>query len=288
LQTLLSLIIDATAFGMVLFIISIGLSISIGLMRVINLAHGAYAMAGGYFASYAITALGFPYSAALAGAVAATILIAIPLEYLFYRPLYGKAEPLQQVLMTIGITFVMIGAANWAFGPTLKQIPLPSTISGGTDIGFRLVPTHRIFVIACGLIVALTLHLLIEGTRFGIRLRATVDNANMAASLGLKTERIYTIAFGIAVALAALGGIVGADILPIEPYYALRYMVTFLVVASVAGSGSVSDTLLAALFLGFVDTIGRYVAPEYGELFFYLAVIAAVLATHTRLPGHAR
>jgi branched-chain amino acid transport system permease protein len=287
-QTLLSLTIDATAFGMVLFIISIGLSIVMGLMRVINLAHGAFAMAGGYFASYAISALGLPYAIALAGAVAATVLIAIPLEYLFYRPLYATDQPLQQVLMTIGITFVMIGAANWAFGPTLKTIALPAAISGSTDIGFRSIPTHRLFVIVCGIIAALLLRFLIDGTPFGIRLRATVDNASMAASLGLSTNRIYAISFGLAVALAAFGGIVGAEILPIEPYYALRYMVTFLVVVSVAGSGSVGRTLFAALFLGFVDTAGRYAAPEYGEFFFYLAVIAAVLATQPRLPGYAR
>jgi branched-chain amino acid transport system permease protein len=282
------LIIDAAAFGMVLFIISIGLSITMGLMRVINLAHGAFAMAGGYFASYAISGLGLPFPLALAGAVAATVLIAIPLEYLFYRPLYGAAEPLQQVLMTIGVTFVLIGAANWAFGPTLKTIALPSFITGGIDIGFRAIPAHRVFVIVCGLATAIGLKLLIDGTSFGIRLRATVDHASMAAALGLRTSRIYAVSFALAVALAAFGGIAGAEILPIEPYYALRYMVVFLVVVSVAGSGSVRNTLFAALFLGLIDTAGRYAAPAYGEFFFYLAVIAAVLLTHSSAPSHAR
>ncbi len=287
-QTLLSLIIDATAFGMVLFIISIGLSLTMGLMRVINLAHGAFAMAGGYLASYAITSLGLPFAAALAGAVAAAVLIAIPLEYFFYRPLYAKPDPLQQVLMTIGITFVMIGTANWIFGPTLKPISLPAAISGSIDIGFREVPTDRVFIIVCGLVVALGLQLLIEGTAFGIRLRAAVDNSNMADCLGLRTARIYAASFGLAVALAAFGGIAGAELLPIEPYYAMRYMVTFLVVVSVAGSGSVGRTLFAALFLGLADTAGRYAAPAYGEFFFYFAVIAAVLATNPTLSGHAR
>ncbi len=285
-QTLLSLTIDAVAFGMVLFIISIGLSVIMGLMRVINLAHGAFAMIGGYIASYVVMGLGLPYAVAVLAGVAGTVLVAMPLEYLLYRRLYRASDPLEQVLMTIGITFVIIGVANWIFGPTLKTIALPTTISGATDIGFRSVPTYRLFVIACGVSVLLLLRALIEGTAFGVRLRATVDNARMAAALGLRTERIYAMAFALAVGLAAFGGIVGAEILPIEPYYALRYMVTFLVVVSVAGSGSVNRALIAALFLGFVDTSGRYLAPAYGEFFFYLAVIIAVLAVNRRSMGH--
>ncbi len=277
-QTFLSLTIDAVAFGMVLFIISIGLSVTMGLMRVINLAHGAFAMIGGYLASYAAVGMGLPYGVALLIAAAGTVVITVPIEYLFYRRLYRASTPLEQVLMTIGITFVIIGAVNWIFGPTLKTIPLPAAISGGVDIGFLSIPAHRLLVIACGLTVALLLHLIIEGTAFGVRLRATVDNARMAAALGLRTDRIYAAAFALAAALAAFGGAIGAEILPIEPYYALRYMVTFLVVVSVAGSGSVNRALAAALFLGFIDTLGRYFAPDYGEFFFYLAVIAAVLA----------
>jgi branched-chain amino acid transport system permease protein len=280
-ETLLSLLIDSVAFGMVLFIISVGLSVTMGLMRVINLAHGAFAMVGGYLASYITLSLGAPYIVALAAAVIGTVLVAIPLEFLLYRRLYGGSDPLQQVLMTIGITFFMIGVANWIFGPTLKTIALPSALAGATDLGFRAIPTHRLFVVACGVAVAILLHLLLDGTAFGIKLRATVDNARMAASLGLKTQRIYALAFALSAALAAFGGVVGAEILPVEPYYALRYMVTFLVVVSVGGSGSINRALLAALFLGFVDTCGRYFAPAYGEFFFYLAVIVAVLASNS-------
>jgi len=284
-QTVLSLLIDSLAFGMVLFIISAGLAITMGLMRVINLAHGAFAMVGGYLASYAMSALGAPYAMALAVAVGGTALIAAAAEYLLYRRLYERADPFQQILMTIGITFLLIGIANWIFGPTLKTIPLPSAISGSTDLGFRAIPTNRIFVAACGGAVAILLYFLIAKTSFGLRLRATVDNARMAASLGLRTGRIYALSFVLASALAALGGVIGAEILPIEPYYALRYMVVFLVVVSVGGSGSTDRALLAALFLGFADTTGRYIAPDYGDFFFYLAVIAAVLTVHRNSLG---
>jgi len=272
-QTIFSIGLDGLSYGMVLFIISIGLSIMMGLMRVVNLAHGAFAMIGGYLASYALRDLGAGYAVAIAIAVVGTIIIAMPLEVLLYRRIYRKSDPLIQVLLTIGITFVIIGLSNFIFGPTLKPIPLPGELSGPLDIGFRMIPTHRVFVIVCGLITALALWLLIDKTEFGIRLRASVDNSDMADSLGIRTEWIYAATFALAVGLGAFGGVVGAELLPIEPFYALRYMVTFLVVVSVGGAGSIAGALAASLLLGLADTTGKYLAPEYGEFFFYLAVI---------------
>lgn len=274
-QTVFSVGTDALAYGMVLFVISIGLSVTMGLMRVVNLAHGAFAMIGGYIASYAAQTLGFGYAVAILIAVAGTILIAIPVERLLYRRIYGAPE-LTQVLMTIGITFCVIGIANYVFGPTLKTIPLPELLRGPVDLGFRSIAAHKLFAIASGVVVALGLWFLIEKTSFGVKLRASVDNAAMAASLGVRTKIVYAVSFAVAVGLAAFGGIVGAELLPIEPYYALRYMVTFLVVVSVGGAGSIPGALLACLVLGGVDTTGRYLLPEYGEFFFYLAVIAIV------------
>ncbi len=274
-QTVLSIAVDALAYGMVLFVISIGLSVTMGLMRVVNLAHGAFAMIGGYIASYAARDLGLGYGAAVLLAVVGTVIISIPIERLLYRRIYGAPE-LTQVLMTIGITFCIIGIANYVFGPTLKTIPLPGDLQGSVDLGFRTIGTHRIFAIVCGLIVALALWFTIEKTSFGVKLRASVDNASMAAALGVRTEIVYAVSFAIAVGLAAFGGVVGAELLPVEPYYALRYMVTFLVVVSVGGAGSISGALLACLILGCIDTTGRYLMPEYGEFFFYLAVIAIV------------
>lgn len=274
-QILLSIAVDAIAYGMVLFIISIGLSVTMGLMRVANLAHGAFAMIGGYVASYAIRDLGLGYGVAIAVAVAVAVVAAIPLE-LIYRRIYGTTDALVHALMTIAITFIIIGATNFIFGPSLKPVPLPAFLSGPVDLGFRTVAAHRIFVIVCGLIVAGGLWLLIDWTDFGIRLRASVDNAAMAGALGIRTEVIYAVSFALSVALGAFGGVVGAEMLPIDPFYAMRYMVTFLVVVSVGGAGSIPGALLAALLLGFVDTTGKYLFPEFGEFFFYLAVIGVV------------
>lgn len=283
-QTVFSIAVDALAYGMVLFVISIGLSVTMGLMRVVNLAHGAFAMIGGYIASYAARDLGLGYAVAILLAVVGTVLIAIPVERFLYRRVYGAPE-LTQVLMTIGITFCIIGIANFVFGPTLKTIPLPEALRGSVDLGFRSIATHRLFAILSGLVVAGALWFLIERTAFGIKLRAAVDNAAMAAALGVRTEIVYAVSFAVAIGLAALGGVVGAELLPVEPYYALRYMVTFLVVVSVGGAGSIAGALLACLLLGAIDTTGRYLAPEYGEFFFYLAVIVIVILFPRGLAG---
>ncbi|MDP8918724.1 MAG: branched-chain amino acid ABC transporter permease [Pseudomonadota bacterium] len=274
-QTILSIAIDAFAYGMALFIICIGLSLTMGLMRVVNLAHGAFAMIAGYIASYAARDLGLGYAFAIFLAIIGTIVISIPLERLLYRRIYGSPQ-LTQVLMTIGITFCVIGITNYFFGPTLKTIPLPGALSQSVDVGFKTIAAHRLFVMACGVVVALGLWFLIEKTSFGIKLRATVDNAAMADALGVRTQVVYAVSFAIAIGLAALGGVVGAEFLPIEPYYALRYMVTFLVVVSVGGAGSIPGAVVACLLLGAVDTTGRYLMPEFGNFFFYAAVIAIV------------
>ncbi|WP_230530932.1 branched-chain amino acid ABC transporter permease [Microvirga roseola] len=274
-QTILSIATDAFAYGMALFIICIGLSLTMGLMRVVNLAHGAFAMIAGYIASYAARDLGMGYGVAIFLAIIGTIIISIPLERLLYRRIYGSPE-LTQVLMTIGITFCVIGITNYFFGPTLKTIPLPEALAEPVDLGFRTIAAHRLFVMACGVAVAFGLWYLIERTTFGTKVRATVDNAAMTDALGVRTQVIYAVSFAIAVGLAAFGGVVAAEFLPIEPYYALRYMVIFLVVVSVGGAGSILGAIAACLVLGAVDTSGRYLMPEFGNFFFYAAVIVIV------------
>ncbi len=274
--TILSIAIDALAFGMVLFIISIGLSVMMGLARVVNLAHGAFAMIGGYIASYMLREAGAGFALSTIVAVAGTVAILMPLEFLLYRRLYRSGDAFRQILMTIGLTFLIIGITNSVFGPTSKPIPLPDALSGPLDIGFRMVPAHYVLVIGCGAITALGLWFLLDKTQFGTRIRATVDNAAMAEALGIRTEILYAATFALAVGLAALGGVLGAQLLPIEPYYAMRYMVIFLVVVSVGGAGSIIGALAASLVLGLASTVGKYMAPEFGDFFFYLTVILVV------------
>ncbi|WP_303852762.1 branched-chain amino acid ABC transporter permease [Bartonella apis] len=286
-ETLASIAIDAFAYGTILFIISIGLSVTLGLMRVVNLAHGAFAMIGGYLASYGVTELRLHYFVAMILAIVLTILIAIPAERFLYRKIYGAPE-LTQVLMTIGITFLVIGVTNYVAGPTLKTIPLPDFLTGSVDIGFRALPKQRLFLIVIGMVVAAGLWFLIEKTNFGIKLRAAVDNANMAQALGIRTQIIYAVSFAIAIGLAAMGGIIGSELLPLDPYYALRYMVVFLVVVSIGGAGSIPGALFSSLLLGVIDTTGRYIAPEFGEFFFYFAVIFIVTVFPRGLAGRMK
>lgn len=286
-ETLASITIDAFAYGTILFIISIGLSVTLGLMRVVNLAHGAFAMIGGYLASYGVTELRLHYFVAMILAIVLTILIAIPAERFLYRKIYGAPE-LTQVLMTIGITFLVIGVTNYVAGPTLKTIPLPDFLTGSVDIGFRALPKQRLFLIVIGMVVAAGLWFLIEKTNFGIKLRAAVDNANMAQALGIRTQIIYAVSFAIAIGLAAMGGIIGSELLPLDPYYALRYMVVFLVVVSIGGAGSIPGALFSSLLLGVIDTTGRYIAPEFGEFFFYFAVIFIVTLFPLGLAGRMK
>ncbi|MCT6825199.1 branched-chain amino acid ABC transporter permease [Bartonella apis] len=286
-ETLASIAIDAFAYGTILFIISIGLSVTLGLMRVVNLAHGAFAMIGGYLASYGVTELRLHYFVAMILAIVLTILIAIPAERYLYRKIYGAPE-LTQVLMTIGITFLVIGVTNYVAGPTLKTIPLPDFLTGSVDIGFRALPKQRLFLIVIGMVVASGLWFLIEKTNFGIKLRAAVDNANMAQALGIRTQIIYAVSFAIAIGLAAMGGIIGSELLPLDPYYALRYMVVFLVVVSIGGAGSIPGALFSSLLLGVIDTTGRYIAPEFGEFFFYFAVIFIVTLFPRGLAGRMK
>ncbi|MEC7763772.1 MAG: branched-chain amino acid ABC transporter permease [Pseudomonadota bacterium] len=282
--TILSLAVDALAYSMVLFIISIGMSLSLGLMRVINLAHGAFAMIGGYIAAYITADLGGPYWLAVIAGVLGAVIISLPMERVFYRRLYGATE-MSQILMTIGITFVIIGVVNFIFGPTLKIIPLPDLFTETADLGFRTISIGRLFVVLCGALVALALWVLIERTQFGIKLRATVDNATMSSALGVRTGRIYAIAFALATGLAAFGGIIGAELLPLEPHYALTYLVTILVIVSVGGSGSIGGVILACLILGGVETAARYYLPSFGAFFFYVVVIGIVMLLPNGLLG---
>ncbi|WP_127104609.1 branched-chain amino acid ABC transporter permease [Pararhodobacter zhoushanensis] len=270
-NTFLSILVDGIAYGMILFMISVGLSVTMGLMRVINLAHGGFAMLGGALAHWLIAA-GLDYWSAMALAVAGTMLIALPLERLLYQRIYRMGE-LQQVLATIGIAFLMIASVNLWLGSTILPIPTPPLLRGALDLGFRTLPYHRIVVIIAGLIVIALLFLLIERTRFGIRLRAAVDHRATASVLGINTAAIYALTFMLGAGLAALGGVLGAELLPIDAYYPLRYMVLFLTVVAVGGMGSITGSFVAALGLGILDTAARYLVPDFGTIAFYAAMM---------------
>lgn len=268
----LNIAVDGIAYGMILFMISVGLSVTMGLMQVVNLAHGGFALLGGTFAHWLAQENGMAFWPATLLSVIATVIIAIPLERVIFRRIYAFGD-LQQVLATIGLTFLMIATINLWQGSSLLSIPLPDTLKQSVDLGFRTLPVHRLVVIGAGCAAIIGLWLLLDRTLFGIRLRAAVDNRGTASALGIDTDWIFMAAFGLGAGLAAFGGILGAEILPIDAYYPVRYMVLFLIVVAVGGMGSIAGSFVAALGLGLLETATRYLVPDFATIVFFALVI---------------
>jgi branched-chain amino acid transport system permease protein len=268
---LANLLIDGLAYGMVLFVIAVGLSVTLGLMRFVNLAHGAFAMVGGYATALLVREAQWNFWLALLMALVLTAALGALLEALVLRHLYRRTE-LEQVLFTIGLAFFMIASTNALAGPQVQTIPLPPLLAGSVDLGFRTLPAQRLLVLGAGLLVAAAAAWTVAKTRFGVWLRAAVDHPETAATLGIPIRRVQCASFAVGAGLAALGGVLGAELMPLEPYYALKYLVLVLVVVAVGGMGSIGGSLLAAVALGIVETASKYFASQWGSLFFFVAM----------------
>jgi branched-chain amino acid transport system permease protein len=264
------------AFAMVLYLISVGLSVTMGLMGFVNLAHGVFAMLGGYVMTSLMSRLGVPFAVALGLAAVATALASVVVERLLYRPLYGGDE-LDQVLLTMGLIFMSVAGATYFWGPLQQPMRLPTWLSGQIDLGFRSFPAYRSFLILCGAALVTVLWLGLERTRFGVQIRAAVDNLRMAQSVGINTSRLFTLTFALGSGLAGLGGALGADLLAISPSYALENLVYFLIVVAVGGLGSIRGPFVAALLIGIADTGFKYLLPELGAFFIYALTMAILL-----------
>jgi branched-chain amino acid transport system permease protein len=273
---LLNIALGGIASGMVLFIVSVGLSVTMGLMGFVNLAHGAFAMLGGYFIAYAMDDLGFGFLPALAAGFVAVAAISVVLERLLYAKLY-RASELDQVLFTIGLVFVMIAAVTLIVGPETRSIVLPDWLRGQTDLGILTYRTYSLAVIVVGTALMVGLWLGFERTRFGAKIRAAVDNRRMAQSMGVDVGLLFTVTFAIGSGLAAIGGGLGAEILGLDPQYPLRYLVYFLIVVSVGGLGRVSGVFFAALLIGVLDFALKLYFPKGGTLFIYAFTMVALL-----------
>ena len=275
-NTFLNILIDGLAYGMVLFVIAVGLSVTLGLMRFVNLSHGAFAMVGGYCAALLTREAQWSFWLAVPAAVLATAVLGAALEALVLRHLYRRKE-LDQVLFTIGLSFVLIATTNALVGPQVQMIPLPPLLAGSVELGFRTLPAQRLLVIAAGLAVAGLAAWTVTRTRFGIWLRAAVDHSGTASALGIPIRTVQCVSFAAGAALAGLGGILGAELMPLEPFYALKYLVLVLVVVAVGGMGSIAGSLAAAVLLGVIETASKYLASDWGSLFFFVAM-AVLLA----------
>jgi branched-chain amino acid transport system permease protein len=273
----ISILFDGLAYGMMLFVIAVGLSVTMGLMGFVNLAHGAFAMLGGYVTISAMDALGVPFLLALVIAFAVVGAGSVVVERLLYARLYDAPE-LDQVMLTIGLVFMATAAVTWVYGPAPAPVRLPDWLRGPLDLGFRSFPAYRIFLILVGLMFMALLWLVFERTLLGAQIRAAVDNRRMAQSVGINVDRLFTATFAFGSGMAALGGGLAIDIVGLSPTFAIQYLVLFLIVVAIGGMGSLWGAFLAALIVGFLDNAGKYLWPDGGGFFIYVVTIALLLA----------
>ena len=283
-NTIVSILFDGVAWAMFLFIVSVGLSITMGLMGVVNLAHGAFAMAGGYLVVTAMESYGVPFIGALIAAFIVVGAVSVVFERTLYSKVYGAGD-LDQVLLTIGLTFMAIAAYTYFYGPLPQHIRIPDYLLGEVHVGTRGFPTYRVFLIAVGAGLIAALWYGFERTRIGAKVRAAVDNRRMAQSVGINVDRLFTFTFAVGSGLAALGGGLAIQLLGLTPSFALIYLVFFLLVVAVGGSGSLWGTLAAALVLGVCDTAGKYLFADAGSFCIYAVAVLILLIKPAGLYG---
>ncbi len=277
---MLTILFDGVAYGMLLFILAVGLSVTMGLMNFINLAHGAFAMAGGYITVLLMQHFDLPFLLCLPVAFLGSALLGAVLERTLYRPLYHKPH-LDQVLFSIGLVFMAVASVDYFLGSSPQNIQLPEWLKGRTEIGtdpFVLGMGHyRLFIIAVCAALTVALQYVLAKTRFGSRLRASVDDQRVAAGLGINVNLVFLSTFAVGSGLAGLGGALGAEVLGLDPTFPLKFMVYFLIVVAVGGTSSITGPLLAALLLGIADVAGKYYIPDFGAFIVYSLMIVLLI-----------
>jgi branched-chain amino acid transport system permease protein len=276
LSSLVSVAFHGIAYGMILYVISVGLSVTMGLMGFTNLAHGVFAMAGGYILAASLSRFQLPFPLALALSFVLVAAASVVLERLLSSGLYGASE-LEQVLFTIGLIFMSVAVARLIFGTLQQPVLLPDYLKGQFALLGREFPAYRVFLIVFSAAMIAALWFGVERTLWGAMVRAAVDNRAMAQSIGIDTRRLFTITFAAGSGLAGLGGALGADIVAVQPTYPFEQLVYFLIVVSVGGLGSLRGPFVAALLIGFTDTACKYWLPEFGAFFIYAATIGLLL-----------
>jgi branched-chain amino acid transport system permease protein len=267
---------DGVASGLLLFLISVGLSVTLGLMNFVNLAHGAFAMLGGYVCVILLGRFGVPFLVALPLVTLVSALVGVVFERTLYRRLYG-ASHLDQVLFSIGLVFMSISTAHYFFGAQQQPLQLPPMLSGQFNLPGVDVGVYRLFLIVLGLAVAFALQWMIAGTRFGAQLRASVDNPRTARGLGIDVDRVFVLTFALGSGLAGLGGALGVEMLGLDPGFPVKYIVYFLIVVAVGGSGNIKGSLYASLILGICDVAGKYYVPQVGAFVIYAVMVGMLI-----------
>ena len=267
---------DGFAYGMLLFLLSVGLSVTLGMMNFVNLAHCAFAMLGGYVTVTLMRDFQWPFFATLPLAFLSAAATAVVFERALYRRLY-RASELDQVLLTIGIAFISVAVAAYLYGTVQQPVELPSYLRGSWTLLGVNFGIYRVFLVVTALVIALVLGLMLEFTRFGGTIRAAVDNQRMARGLGIDVDRSFAVTFALGSGLAGLGGALAIEIVGLDPAFAFHYLVYVLIVVSVGGLGSIGGSFAAASLIGIGDVAGKYYVPELGAFLIYLVMLALLM-----------
>jgi branched-chain amino acid transport system permease protein len=276
LSSLAGVLFDGFAYGMLLFLLSVGLSVTLGMMNFVNLAHCSFAMVGGYATVTLVNKLGWPFLATLPVAFIAAALLSIPLERILYRRLY-RATDLDQCLLTIGIVFISVAAFAWFYSTEQQSTQVPGWLQGSVHFGGLSFAAYRIFLIFTALLITGLLIWGLEYTRFGAQVRAAVDNQRMARGLGIDVDRAFMFTFALGGGLAGLGGALAIQMVGLDPTFALSYLVYVLIVVAVGGLGSIGGSFAAATVLGISDMAGKYYFPWLGAFLIYLVMVALLM-----------
>ena len=266
---MLTLLFDGVAYGMLLFILAIGLAVTLGLMNFINL---------GYTTVLLMQHAGLPFLLCVPLAFLVTALLGAVMEALLYRRMYNKPH-LDQVLFSIGLTFMAVASVDYFVGSTQQLVQLPEFLKGRTELldGALGMGHYRLAIIVVCAVLAVVLQLLLVRTRFGAQLRASVDNQRVAAGMGIHVNKIFLSTFAVGSGLAGLGGALGAEVLGLDPVFPLKYMIYFLIVVAVGGTSTLTGPLLAALLLGIADVAGKYYVPKLGAFIVYTLMIVILM-----------
>jgi branched-chain amino acid transport system permease protein len=267
---------DGFAYGMLLFLLSVGLSVTLGMMNFVNLAHCAFAMLGAYVSVFLMNEAQWPFLATLPVAFLAAAFVSVLLERTLYRPLY-RASELDQVLLTIGLAFISVAVAAYVFGTILQSVQMPPYLRGAYNVMGVNFAVYRVFLVTVALVVTLVLVLALEYTRFGAQVRAAVDNQRMARGLGINVDGAFAVTFALGSGLAGLGGALAIEIVGLDPSFAFLYLVYVLIVVSVGGLGSIAGSFVAATLIGISDVAGKYYVPQLGAFLIYLVMILLLM-----------
>jgi branched-chain amino acid transport system permease protein len=276
LPPVIGVLFDGLAYGMLLFVLSVGLSVTLGLMNFVNLAHCAFAMLGGYVTATLVNDYQWPFLATLSAAFLAAAAASVVLERLLYRRLYGASD-LDQVLLTIGLAFMSVAVAAYVFGTVQQPIRTPEFLRGGISAFGLTLGYYRLFLIIVALIVTALLVIGLEHTRFGAMVRAAVDNQRMARGLGINVDTTFAVTFALGSGLAGLGGALAIEVVGLDSYFALGFLVNVLIIVAVGGLGSIAGSFAAAMLIGVSDIAGKYYAPEFGAFFIYVVMVAVLM-----------